>query len=530
MQASDSPSVREIVIVGGGSAGWITAGLIAAAAARRPQRSMTVTLIESPDIPTIGVGEGTWPTMRTTLARLGIAESEFLYQCSAAFKQGTRFVDWVDGREGDVYYHPFTPPAGYPNLDLASYWWPRRARRSFVDAVTAQGMVCDRDLAPTTSDAPDYAGVLNYAYHLDAGRFAALLMRHCTERLGVAHVLANVTGIDSAENGDIAAVRTAERGRIRGDLFVDCSGMGAMLLGDHFGVPWIDRSGVLFNDSALAVQVPYAGAGDPVASQTVSTAQTAGWIWDIGLRTRRGVGHVYSSAHIDDDRAHAELQHYLDRTGAPKHGRPAARRIGFAPGHRREFWHRNCVAVGMASGFIEPLEASALVMVELAARMIAEELPADRRLIDITSRRFNLRFTERWDRIIDFLKLHYLLSRRDDSAYWRDNRDPGTVPSSLLELTELWRHRPPGQSDFPHYDEMFPAASYQYVLYGMGFNYTHCPHDAAEALPDPVDRAFRKTARQAHECQSRLPRNRALLDEIAARPIPAAVSMPGATG
>ncbi|MDT8450504.1 MAG: tryptophan halogenase family protein [Wenzhouxiangellaceae bacterium] len=522
MQHDHPNSVRRVVIVGGGTAGWITAGLIAAAA-KRADRPVRVTLVESPEVATIGVGEGTWPTMRTTLSRLGISEAEFLGECTAAFKQGTRFVGWVDGGDEDIYYHPFTAPAGYPSEDLASHWWPERERISFADAVTAQGMVCDRDLAPKQPETPDYAGILNYAYHLDAGRFAALLTRHCTARLGVEHVPAHITGLECRDSGDIAALQTRQRGRIEGDLFIDCSGMRAMLLGGHYRIPLIDQSGVLFNDSALAVQVPYARDDAPVASQTISVAQPAGWIWDIGLRTRRGVGHVYSSAHMSDDEAHELLQRYLDRCGAPRNARPEPRKISFSPGYRREFWHRNCVAVGMASGFIEPLEASALVMVELSARMIAEELPASRELMNIVARRFNERFAYRWSRIIDFLKLHYLLSRRNDSRYWRDNRAAGTVPVNLLELMQLWRHRPPNQSDFPHVDEIFSAASYQYVLYGMKFDYAHCPVRDAAARPERVRELMRETVRLANRCLSALPSNRTILEQIARAGEPAAV-------
>jgi len=523
MQHDNPHCVRRVIVVGGGTAGWISAGLIAAAAARRPDRAISVTLVESPDVATIGVGEGTWPTMRTTLSQLGIAEGDFLRACTAAFKQGTRFVGWVDGDKRDCYHHPFTAPAGYPNTDLASAWWPEHDRRSFADAVTAQGMVCDRNLAPKTAEMPDYAGALNYGYHLDAGKFAALLTRHCTAKLGVAHLPAHITGLACHDNGDISALHTRDHGRVEGDLFIDCTGMRAMLLGEHYRIPLIDQSGVLFNDTALAIQVPYAQAAAPVASQTISTAQPAGWIWDIGLRSRRGVGYVYSSAYLDDDQAHSQLQRYLDQTGTPRDGRPEPRRIAFTPGHRREFWHRNCVAVGMASGFIEPLEASALVMVELSARMIAEELPADRALMDIVARRFNQRFGYRWSRIIDFLKLHYALSKRGDSAYWRDNRNTESVPAHLRESLALWRYRAPGPTDFPHVDEVFSAASYQYVLYGMQFEYAHCPIRHSDHRAPPARELLLETNRRASQYLSALPDHRALLEQIAEREVALAI-------
>ena len=199
----------------------------------------------------------------------------------------------------------------------------------------------------------------------------------------------------------------------------------------------------------------------------------------------------------------------------------APRRISFSPGHRERFWHRNCVAVGMASGFIEPLEASALVMVELSARMIAEEMPANRHVMDIVARRFNDKFRYRWARIIEFLKLHYVLSRREDSAYWRDNRLPETIPDDLLDLLELWRYRSPSTTDFPHVDEIFSAASFRYVVYGMGFEprrFPPTPRDGDER----ARRLFDDNVRAANQYLGRLPPNRTLLERVAQHGLPAA--------
>jgi tryptophan 7-halogenase len=180
------------------------------------------------------------------------------------------------------------------------HWQPTRNEISFVNAVSPQGYLCDRGLAPKQAATPEYAAVANYGYHLDAGRFAALLQKHCTTRLGVRHVLDHVTAINGAPDGDIQSVSTASHGAIEGDLFIDCTGFAALLIGKHYQVPFIGKRHILFNDSALAVQVPYAGPDSPIASQTISTACPAGWIWDIGLTTRRGIGYTYSSAHTDD--------------------------------------------------------------------------------------------------------------------------------------------------------------------------------------------------------------------------------------
>lgn len=511
---ADRP-VSQVVIVGGGTAGWLAACLVAARADPAAARPIGVTLIESPDIPTIGVGEGTWPTMRRTLERIGISEADFLLACDASFKQGTRFDGWRDGGAEDRYYHPFVPPMDADPRELVAAWRDAPGGGHFAEALCPQPRVCALDLAPRQRAMPGYAGALNYAYHLDAGKLAALLTRHATERLGVRHLRDHVVGVDRAEDGDIAAVRTRASGAIAGDLFLDCTGHAALLIGGEFGVPFIDRSGELFNDRALAVQVPVAPDG-PIASTTNATAHAAGWIWDIGLPTRRGVGCVYSSAHASDDEAAATLETYLRRT-APEFepGTLAFRRLAFRSGHRERFWERNCLAVGLSAGFLEPLEASAIVLIELTLDTLLDNFPANRGVMDVHARRFNALFRYRWDRIVEFLKLHYVLSRRGE-PYWRAHRDPATIPPRLTELLTVWRHHPPSRADLPAIDEVFPAASYQYVLYGMGH-------------PAPSDGAIRTGGRgraadllyqaeqRARVLAASLPTNRAYLDGLRAQ-------------
>jgi hypothetical protein len=276
---------------------------------------------------------------------------------------------------------------------------------------------------------------------------------------------------------------------------------------------------VLFNDTALAVQVPYPHDDSPIASQTISTAQSNGWIWDIGLPTRRGIGHVYSSAHTTDDAAERELRSYIERTAGPA-DTPAPRKLSFSPGYRESFWHRNCVAIGLSAGFIEPLEASAIALVEFSAAMLSDQLPATREAMDIVSRRFDDAFRYRWERVIEFLKLHYVLSQRDDSAYWRDNRAAASVPERLQEMLALWRYQPPSRYDLPRIEEIFPSASYQYVLYGMGFR-PHLPPSTRRC--DDADRAeeyFREAASLAGRMLKALPTNRELINHIKRNGLP----------
>jgi tryptophan 7-halogenase len=506
--------IRHIVIVGGGSAGWLTAGVLAADHLAASPDGISITLIESPDVPPIGVGEGTWPSMRDTLSRIGVSESDFFRSCDAAFKQGSLFRGWADGSEHDYYFHPFSLPHGYGDAPLAERWLQRHSEIPYADLVSHQPHLCVHGRAPKQATTPEFAAVANYGYHLDAGKFGLFLRQHCTEKLGVRWVPDHVTGVVSHDNGDIAGLRTREHGVIEGDLFIDCTGMQSLLLGKHYDVPFLSQQHVLFNDSALAVQVPYASEDSPIASQTTSTAQRAGWIWDIGLPARRGIGHVYSSAHSSDADAERELRDYVRSTGGPD-DMPAPRKLTFRPGYRERFWHRNVVAIGLSAGFIEPLEASALAMVELSAAMLSDDMPATRAEVDIVARRFNDAFTYRWERVIEFLKLHYVLSRRDDSPYWRDNRAAGSIPARLAELLTLWRHRPPSRLDFHRLDEVFPSASYQYVLYGMGFRSAPSARASLQGKgAEEADNFFRQAASLTNRMLGALPANRELIDHI----------------
>lgn len=504
--------VRDVLVLGGGSAGWLVAALLAAEHA-----DLRVTLIESSETPPIGVGEGTWPSMRDTLRRIGLSETDFVRRCQVSFKQGSRFDGWATGAAGEQYYHPFMLPVGHGDVDTVPAWLAAEPARDFASTVSPSPQLCDAGRAPKQVQTPEFGAVANYAYHFDAGLFGQALREHAVAHLGVRHIVDHVDAVLARDDGDIAALQTRGHGAISADLFIDCSGLAARLIGQHYGVPLKSERAVLFNDAALALQVPYATEDAPIAPVTIATAWAKGWIWDIGLPSRRGVGAVYSRAHASDDEAHAALQAYLDRSGAPAE-RSAPRPIRFDPGWRERFWVRNCVAIGLSSGFIEPLEASALALVELSAQRLCDELPMRRAGMDAVARRFNDDFAYRWSRVIDFLKLHYALSRRDDSDYWRAHRDPATWPERLRELLPLWRLRPPARHDFGRIDEVFPAASYQYILYGMGFRPDTTPATAAKLQAGRA--CFDEAARQVRRLVPALPSHRALLQHILQHGLP----------
>lgn len=506
--------IRDIVIVGGGTAGWITAGLLAARYQGLHEGiAVSVTVVESPNVPIVGVGEGTWPTMRGTLHKMGIRETDFIKACDATFKQGAKFCRWATGEKNDAYYHPLVIPEAYVKINLVNHWLNSDRSVPFAHTVSAQADTCEHGLAPKMITSPEYDGILNYAYHLNAGKFSTFVRDHCVENLGVRHILADVHDVVQDEGGNVLSVSTEQAGSISGDLFVDCTGFKSLLLGQAMGVEFKSCNDVLFIDTALAVRSPYSQDQNQIASHTISTAQEAGWIWDIGLSNRRGIGHVFSSQHIAEDRARQQLADYLTEVGANP-DELEVRKIPINSGHRELFWKNNVVAVGLSAGFLEPLEASAIVLVEMSAQMLCDQMPATKSAMPIVAKRFNDVFLYRWARIIDFLKLHYCITKRTDSQFWIDNADPKTIPDSLRELLELWRYQPPWQGDFIHHDEVFPSASYQYVLYGMGFETEPSFYGQSQNEIMLAEKSLVNNQQRISVLLSKLPKNRDLINKV----------------
>lgn len=462
--------IERIVIVGGGTAGWISAGILARKLAAY-EGKVSITLIESPDIPIIGVGEGTWPTIRNTLQTIGVDETDFIRECDATFKQGAEFVNWQYTPEYDKkhsYFHPLSAVfhSAY-DFNLAPYWLAQKERFGAYDfATTTQSKVSQLGLAPKKITTPAYSAIQNYSYHLNASKFADFLKSHCINKLSVNFISANVTQVETTDKQFITKVMTDRAGEVEGDFFIDCSGSKALLIGDALGVGWHSVSDIILNDTALAIQVPYPSPSHPIASHTIATAQECGWTWDIGLSNRRGIGYVYSSNHSTESQAEQVLRQYV---GHQSEGLEI-RKISLNLGYRKEFFKGNCVAIGMSAAFIEPLEASAIFLIEAAANMVAECFPRYRESLPIVAKKFNDTFKLRWDKSVDFIKLHYCISKRRDTQYWCDNTDSSTVPDSLQEKLTLWCTQVPNKYDFDYAFEPFVLDSYLFVLYGMGYD------------------------------------------------------------
>lgn len=505
--------VKELIIVGGGTAGWMTAAYLAQTLAAASPGGARITLIESADIGILGVGEGTFPSIQRTLRRIGIPESTFLKESNATFKQGIRFNNWqfAPGQMGrNHYFHPFASSQEQNGIDLLSYWLLGCAGVGVPidEALTIQKRVADAHRGPKRIADKDYDSPLSYAYHFDAVAFARTL-REAGKKLGVRHVVDTVDAVNLDKSGAIESLTTHEHGLIVGDLYVDCTGFRAQLIGQALKSPYKSCRWSLFCDRAVAMQVPYDKPDAPIASYTISTAHEAGWTWDIGLDARRGTGYVYSSAHTDDARAEEVLRDYV---GPSADGKPV-RTFKFEAGYREASWVKNCVAVGLASGFFEPLEATGIVLIEVAAILLANLFPWAGN-VETAARQFNNTMRQRYERCADFIKMHYCLTKRTDTQFWRDNVEPDTVPDSLKELLDRWKFRPPDSLDFDLNYATFHYASWHFVMYGMGFKTDLSAKAGVFRFYDEARKEFAKIREQATIAEKVLPSHRDLITQI----------------
>ncbi|RDI97988.1 tryptophan 7-halogenase [Dyella solisilvae] len=508
--------LKKVLVVGGGTAGWLAACYLAKAVNAVDPNSVQVHLVESANIGLLGVGEATFPSIRGTLAAIGLDERRFLVGATATYKQGIHYRHWVrpPGTPGaDHFFHPFSMPSQRPGgPELLPYWLLGAAPEgaTFADAVSMQARLVKHGKGPKRTKDADYQGPLNHAFHFDAAYFAKVLAEHGEQVLGVKRHLATVERTELDEQGAIARVVTKELGELTADLYVDCTGLRGSLIGGVMKSPFRSRRDVLFADRAVAIQVPYKRPDTPIPPYTISTAQEAGWVWDIGLQTRRGAGYVYSSRHTDAERAEHVFRQYL---GAAADGIQATH-IKFETGYRPEHWRKNCVAVGLAGGFVEPLESTGIALVELGTYLLTHLLPGDTHDMERAARHYNEMMIARYDRIIDFIKMHYCLSQRRDSQFWIDNTDPISIPQTLQDKLALWKLRPPHRLDFVSDLEMFMVSSWQYVLYGMEFRTDLEPTRHLYTRTEEAKQEFANIQQAASYALNDLPDHRALVEQM----------------
>ena len=508
MSATDAGSpvsrIRRVVIVGGGTAGWM-----AAAALSRffNDGRRTITLIESEAIGTVGVGEATIPPLRNFNAMLDIDESAFLRETRGTFKLGIEFVNW--GRVGDRYLHPFGDYGDdLHGISFHQLYLRELARRPaeaggiFQYSMSSMAAALGRFGRPSQKAGPQLAQ-LNYAFHFDAGLYAAFL-RRLAERQGAVRREGRIVAVTrDGESGDVRSLTLEDGGEIAGDLFIDCSGFRGLLIEQELETGFEDWSDWLPMDGAIAV--PTRNAGPPVPF-TRATAHGAGWQWRIPLQHRTGNGHVFSSRFMDADNARRILLDHID-------GEPLAepRQLQFRTGMRKRAWNHNVVALGLASGFLEPLESTSIHLVQDGLQRLFALFP-DNPISPLERDEYNRGMRATYEDVRDFIILHYKATQRDDTEFWRYVRDM-EVPETLERKMDLWRLH--GRS-FRHDKALFSTASWISVMLGQNIQpETYDP--IVDALdPDKVAHALQQMRDGYRQTAERLPSHEAFLRQSGA--------------
>lgn len=504
---TSNANIRRILIVGGGTAGWMAAAYLNRFLRRA---GCSITLVESADIGTIGVGEATVPALVRFVRSLRFDEDEFMRACYASYKLGIRFFDWV--RDGHSYWHPFGLCGGtIDGLDLFHYWL--RSVRAGRDegpysSYSLQALLGEADKAPRPfQGASTIMETGAYAYHLDAAAFADFLEKTAVGE-GVDHLFDDVSNVVLDAHGRIERVETTSGRSLTADLYVDCTGFRGRLIEQALGDPWIDWSHLLLCDRAAALPLPR----DPrMHPYTRSTALSAGWLWQIPLSHRVGCGYVYSSAHLPDDAAAREL---LARASPGKAPAATPRFLKMRVGRRGHFWVKNCVAVGLASGFVEPLESTGILFIQRSVELLLEHFP-DGAFNDALVAAYNRRMEALYERVRDFILLHYLLTRREDTPFWRDCRTVA-VPDSLRAVMELYDENGTIEAETM---AAFPETSYHHIFSG-GERLPRRPLTRAE-LPDfaKVCAILEQIKAQNREWAETLPAHGELMERLHRPPL-----------
>ncbi len=442
--------MKRILIVGGGTAGWMADIYLNRIMQRAPCETV---LVESAEIGTIGVGEATVPTLVHFIRMLGLNEQEMMRRCSATYKLAINLEGWTG--EGQNYWHPFGGSGLAGGLDLYHFWLKRTKDRGdcgrYADYAVQTGLA-EQNRGPDA----DVLRAGGYAYHLDAGAFAQYL-KELSVAEGVRHVFGTVGEVNLSETGDLKSIDIGGGRRIEADLFIDATGFAGLLIEKVLGDPWIDWSNYLLCDRAIAMPLP----ADPVkVPYTRAIASSAGWMWRIPLNSRTGTGYVYSSAHVRDDTAAAD--ELIAASDLPRRRTADPRFLKIRVGRRTEFWKRNCVSVGLASGFIEPLESTGIHLIQKAILLLGDHMPLSK--IDPALRtNFNRILGRSYQEIRDFIIIHYIASKRSE-PFWRDARHV-EIPESLASFLALYDAC--GLIDRRDLD-LFPESSYHYILSGSG--------------------------------------------------------------
>ncbi|QOL26775.1 tryptophan 7-halogenase [Thalassotalea sp. LPB0316] len=449
-----------IAIIGGGTAGWMAANLFAK---KWADKNVVISLVESPDIGIIGVGEGSTPTLKRFFEILEVSEREWMPACNATYKLNIRFKDWSPQSGIESYSHPFTSQVD--TFTSRSFHVNTQTRRLGLDTHVVpedffiNGVLAKQGKGPVTPE--NFPFKMEYGYHFDSGLLCQFLAKFAADK-GVNHIQANVLEATRHQNGDIASVITKEQGEISADFFVDCTGFNALLMEKTLGVEFKSYKDNLFNDSAVVMPTPI---DEMIPVETLATALSAGWVWKIPLTNRYGNGYVYSSDFISSDQAETEFRRHLNAIDSDEMCNHLQMKVGCLVKH----WAHNCLSIGLSQGFIEPLEATALHLVQLSLEMFIEQFEKGG-FSNQYQAQYNQFTAERFERVRDYIVAHYKMNTRNDSDYWRANRDNTHLSDSLIQLLNVWFNREDLTQEIlrQNLQSHFDTSSWHCLLAGYG--------------------------------------------------------------
>lgn len=451
---------KKIVILGGGTAGWIAANLFVR---KWSEEQVSVCVVESPEIGIIGVGEGSTPFLERFFKILGVSDADWMPRCNATYKLGISFAGWSPASGVDRYSHPFLSKVDH--FTEHAFATNCRARRLGFDVNTQpddffiNSLLVEQHKGPHLPEHFPFA--IGHGYHFDAGLLGQYLGELAVSR-GANHLQAKVVDVEMASDGNIAALLSEDGARIEADMFVDCTGFASLLIQKSLGVRFSSYKSNLFNDSAVVMPTP---AEESPRPETISYAMSNGWCWKIPLTNRFGNGYVYSSDFISADDAETELRTFLGTLDRDVEARHLKMKVGQLEKH----WEKNCIALGLSQGFIEPLEATALLLVQQAVEMFIARYEKGNFTAEFQDD-YNTKVHERFERVRDYIVAHYKLNTRDDSEYWKANRNNMELSDSLRHILDTWYRREDLIEEIQRQDieSHFTALSWHCLLSGYG--------------------------------------------------------------
>jgi len=476
-------NTKNIIIVGGGTAGWMTANILAYSFRNN---DISITLVESPDVGIIGVGEGSTPALRNFFDLLEIEESDWMPACNATYKTGIRFNGWSTIKGYESYFHAF--PSSLDIYTQKSFFYNAQLRATGIDLPAnpsdfyISAKISEQHKSPLANQ--NFPFDVDYAYHFDSNLLGKYLKKVAIKQ-GVNYVIGHVNDINLAENNDIESIVLKNSEKIEGDIFVDCTGFKGLLINKMPDIEFVSYSDELHNDSAIAISTPLSEksdgqSGNKIAAQTESTALKHGWAWKIPLTNRYGNGYVYSAKHVSKAKAEKEFKAYLQltsnevNTGTEKtelESNEKVRHLSFNLGRNNKHWQNNCLAVGLSQGFIEPLEATALLLIQQTVGKFVDAYQ-NGNFTNKNQRYFNEQINKEFDGIKDYIVLHYTLNSRNDTPYWQENRaHMKNMAPRLNILIQGWQ-KGLDISKLVHklgLHEHYPVPSWYSILAGYGF-------------------------------------------------------------